>query len=436
MVALAVMLGGGCGDGGSDSQDAQLDFRSRYDTAPAPDIFIRYDSRRTDSAPDGNDGGDSDGDVGDGNVTDGDVTDGQATDGAVDAADDMGVSDAQPDAGPGPDVATISEPVEDDYVFGEITVAGTGEPDATLRVRVLKGESVLGNAAGNVDSSGDFSLLVGYTGAGEGDNLDVEVVLTNAEGSSLPAVVRVVHTDRRYLSGKVEQSGGSFDGDTVHVRLYTSNADADLTRHIQERNLATTHGQRLTNGFYRFLVAPGTYYVRAFRDSDGPQGTGPDQQPTLQIDAQAPALTVVLGDTHSDGNDLTLNARTDTDDQYGGLDARLVNQSAAEHPPERWIGEQGEIGRGLCGGFYMNLRAMRQGNAANLSLPYSRLPASYSTWESSRQRRWGPKRSDCCHRHGGGYTAWCSARFLAVRVPSSSCRRWRRRSSRPASDRS
>ena len=56
-------------------------------------------------------------------------------------------------APPAPAAPVITAPKADAKVFGKITVEGTGEADATLTVRVLKGSTELGNAKGAVASA-------------------------------------------------------------------------------------------------------------------------------------------------------------------------------------------------------------------------------------------------------------------------------------------
>lgn len=159
------------------------------------------------------------------------------------------------------------------------------------------------------------------------------------------------------ISGSIAQGGGEVVGTQVFVRLYASNDVEDQLDHIAEQVVVAQEGLALSASDFTFRVsAPGTYYLRAFRDSAGPLGTAADGEPTLESDAQAPARQVDVVDTDISGVALLLRARTNDTDFYLGMNAFTFNESPLANPPRQQSGDY-TIGAGFCGGYYMKLVA-------------------------------------------------------------------------------
>ena len=277
---------------------------------------------------------------------------GDVTDTAGDAPDG---GDVTPDAvaeAPAPPV--IVEPADSAEVASPVRVAGTGEVGAAVDVRVLEEQTEVGSQSGVVNDAGEFALSVAYEAPESGTTLTISVTLTNDVGTSDPTEVSVVHQSWT-LSGQVSQTGGVPEGSWVHVRLF-DDPDAILG-HLQEVTVSATDGESLPDTGYSFTVANGEYYVRAFRDSGGPGGEA-DEQPTLGVDAQAPASAAIEVDG-ADASAPALELVEPPSGTFGDFDGYAFNQTAQARPPEyqdppdsdNWV-----EGSGLCGGFYLFLQ--------------------------------------------------------------------------------
>jgi hypothetical protein len=145
--------------------------------------------------------------------------------------------------------------------------------------------------------------------------------------------------------------------------------------YLKEVEVAAAEGESLPARPYSFRLGSGSYTVRAFRDTGGPGARGPDGQPTLGTDAQAPGLAVTVDGTDSTGNDLQL-VDTSTASRYRDFDTFASHEAEEGRPP--WIHEGGRKypGSGLCYGFLMRISAT-VGTAAeleDLTAPSVRLP--------------------------------------------------------------
>lgn len=290
---------------------------------------------------------------------------------------DADMMDAAVDAGPqAPAAATITAPLEGDSVFGHVTVAGTGEANAALRARILLATTELATTTGTIGADGSFSVDMTYLGATHQDALTVEVILSNAQGDSPAATVGVVHDAPSKLSGTIQQTGGNNEGTQVYIRVYTSNAPSDLLDYVAEITLPVTDALLLPETAFEIPVADGTYFLRAFRDSNDKTFTGPDGQPTLPIDAQSPAYNVVVsGDTG--GVAMTMTGAGTPFNVYTDFNVATTRASAEPYPPSRWNGGSLLVGDGLCGGLYMYMVADigEMANAGTLSPPLVKLPS-------------------------------------------------------------
>jgi hypothetical protein len=283
------------------------------------------------------------------------------------ASSDTVTTDAGTDSQVGPAAPTITAPQPNATVYARIDVEGTAEADALVSIEVLRNTTVLGRGSTTAAGDGSFSLTVSYHGASHDDLLTVSVTQTTGNGTSPARTVAVRHDAPLKIEGSISQQSGNNAGTAVYIRLYET-ADADkLLQHIDELMLTATDATALPATNYSFDVPDGTYYLRAFRDSSGPLTGGPDGQPTLDGDAQAAAVEVALGGSSASGQDLALTARTNTNDYYGYFDARARNDTPAATPP-------GDVGQGLCGGYYLHLMLGRSGDGANLTAPRIHLP--------------------------------------------------------------
>lgn len=309
-------------------------------------------------------------------VTSTDVTgiDGAELDaGAMDAAE----SDAaELDAGPSPVSPVLTSPSEGAEVHGEVQVTGTGTPGEEIHVVILTDlDETLGTAQVTVDANGEFSVLLSYSGADNNAPLTVSVTQQNAVGSSAPVTVGVIHTSIFTLSGTLSQTGNTFFGDKVYVRLYAS--ATEFLHPLAEQVVDVTVGQRLPSGTpFSFAVSDGNYHLRAFRDSFGPLGQFgqsplPDGQPTLGADDQAPGLAVTVAGADSSGHNLDMDSSANQDDRFFFFMAYTINESAEASPPYYSSGQDWLPGEGLCGGYYLRFdtRAADGANPDNMSAP-------------------------------------------------------------------
>ena len=102
-----------------------------------------------------------------------------------------GTGGGDADAGMPPAPPSLSMPLANAAVTSPVTVSGTAEANATVRVTISTGGTQVGAATGMVNSSGQFSVPTAFSAAG-GAALVIEVIITNATGDSLPATVAVV----------------------------------------------------------------------------------------------------------------------------------------------------------------------------------------------------------------------------------------------------
>ncbi len=316
----------------------------------------------------------ADGSLGDGGSGDGSVSDAALGDGSL---GDGGFGDGGADGGmvPPPLAPVVTTPMMNDAVFGTIMVTGTGEPDAGVSVSVDKSFMQIGSAFDFIDGSGNFSVMVTYMGASHNDMLDVVVTVSNLGGSSPDTVVSVRHDAPSSIQGNISQSTGDNGGTEVYIRLYTSQNVIDALNYVAEEVITATDGVNLLPTAYSFNVANGTYYLRAFRDSQGPGNTSPDGQPTVNIDAQSgPVMAVVSGATT--GINITLNQATGVLHQYSTFNVFSNNESRESRPPSSYnsMTMMEEIGMGECEGYYMALRTEKNSLATNVSPPYVQLP--------------------------------------------------------------
>lgn len=307
---------------------------------------------------------------------------GQSDAASLDSGSDAGMDAAvEEDAATVPAAPTITGPDADSEVSDSITVTGTGEPGATVTVEVSNANNdVLGSASGSVDSNGDFSVELSYSGADDGAHLSVSVSQSNSVGRSEASSVEVINKNLYDLGGIVSQAGSVFFGDKVYVRLYDS--PDEILHYIDEQVITVSVGSRVPdNTSYNFRVANGSYHVRAFRDSFGPMSQFgpsplPDGQPTLGSDDQAPGKAVVISNADSINNDLVMNEAQNQNDRFAVFLAYTLNASAEAVPPYYQDGQNWVPGTGLCGGYYLRFDAWRidSANPVNMTLPLIETP--------------------------------------------------------------
>ena len=180
-----------------------------------------------------------------------------------------------------PPTPSINSPSASEDVASPVVVTGMGEAGTLVTVRVLDGSSEIGMGSATVSANGSFSLPVNYTPPANGTGLSIEVTLTNDAGASPAASVAVVH-QAWTLSGTVTQTDGSDQGTEVQVLLYDSATEVLAYRDVL--SITVAENALVTGEAFSFTVANGTYYLRAFRDSDGPFSSGPDGFPTIPYD--------------------------------------------------------------------------------------------------------------------------------------------------------
>jgi len=275
---------------------------------------------------------------------------------------------APPDAAIPPEAPTVTTPSTSDQVFSPVRVEGSAEANATVHVVVIDDGFDVGNASGSADGSGDFSLSVGYTNADADDPLTIRVTQESRGMVSDPTDVAVTQLAVFELSGNIDQAadGSSFAGTVVKVRLYDS--DTKVLDFIQEVEITATDGLILTSTPFTFEVPDGTFWIRAFRDSDSMGGAGPDGHPTMWYDPQVPGTQATVSGANSTGNDITL-ANTISADGYQGFNVYAMNESYMASPPQN---DTNFDGPGLCRGYYM--RMVAYATDGNESAAFVRVP--------------------------------------------------------------
>jgi hypothetical protein len=263
-------------------------------------------------------------------------------------------------------------PVRGDHVFSPVRVAGLAPPGATVDARIFDATGDLG-ASRTVSRDGSFDFVLPYKDAAENAPLTLAITQTVNGVVSETTEVSLKQAPLFKLEGLVSQSSGPVGGTVVRVRVYPSSTES--MTYLKEVEIAATEGESLPARPYGFRLGRGSYTVRAFRDTGGPMARGPDGQPTLGADAQAPGLAVTVTGADSTGNDLHL-VDTGTASRYQGFDTFASHEAEEGNPP--WIHEGGRRypGSGLCSGFLMRISATA-GSAAglvDLTAPSVRLP--------------------------------------------------------------
>jgi hypothetical protein len=323
-------------------------------------------------------GGDSDTPAADAGPFDANATDvpGQGGGGQGGGGQDANAPGADgPDAGSIPDAPgapaapILADPMVGAATFGEIRVRGTGEANATLRVRILRGNDVLGQRIIVIsDAQGRFDLSVFYRGATTGQSLSVEVIVENDLGRSPAATRQVTHTASLMVAGKVTQSEGSKDGTKVVVRLYRSNRLEDLPFHVAEQVIAVAAGVN-ADVAYQLPLASGTFWLRAFRDVSG-RFDEADGEPTLGVDPQSQAVKVTVTNAALGDVELALEDTSSAPARFVGFNVNTINFSPVAFPPSKTIGTRRVVGKGACGGFYLEAQAEADGNVGALTAPW------------------------------------------------------------------
>ena len=379
LFTLSALASPACNCEGESTADAgRSDTMQVYDGG-SNDVTILDSTTISDSAATDSLGSDT-AQQADAAIDDANIDDAALADAAI---DDANIDDAamNEDAAMPPAAPVLTSPVSGSEVSDSITVTGTGEVAALLNVSILTSQNQqFGSAETSVDSDGNFSLDVSYSGAEDNAELKVQASLTNSHGRSDLSIVNVTNINYYTITGAVSQAGTTFFGDKVYVRLYDS-AD-EILHHIDEQIIPVNVGSRVpANSTYSFRVRNGHYHVRAFRDSFGPMSQFgpsalPDGQPTLGSDDQAPGRAIIVNNADSPDNDLVLNAAQNTDDRFAVFLAYTMNESAEAMPPYYQENNEWKPGTGLCGGYYLRFDAWRIENADanNMTLPLVETP--------------------------------------------------------------
>jgi fibronectin type 3 domain-containing protein len=178
------------------------------------------------------------------------------------------------------------------------------------------------------------------------------------------------------ITGNVLDSSG-FQGDRVYVFLYDD--PADILNPLDQVEIPVISGAQLSAGDapFTFSVAPGTYYLRAFRDAYGPDWSSPgDGLPTIGPDAQAPLSDAIYVSSGPENRDLTLYY-TSSLDRYGAFNAYAYNESAKAEPPYYDLAGDEVWGYGWIGGYYLRMEASHFDNPSytgTLSEPMVKVP--------------------------------------------------------------
>jgi hypothetical protein len=241
--------------------------------------------------------------------------------------------------GAAPSAPELFAPVADASVSNQIPVRGRGEAGAFVWALALDSQSR--------EQLGVIAMLAGHDGGFGGELfvetppsgvVHIELFQESALGTSAPET-HVVYYEPQILSGRVLQVSGRSDGRRTFVRVYD---DPHSAVHLYEAVLETPDGSYVDQRF-SLTVPRGEYWIRAFRDGSGLGASGldegPDAEPTLPDDPQAPAVGPVL--VESDVDDVVLRLR---DVSRAGAPLRAFNVFAVHDGLDAERSEE-------CGGF-------------------------------------------------------------------------------------
>ncbi|MBW2735314.1 MAG: hypothetical protein JRH20_23265, partial [Deltaproteobacteria bacterium] len=261
----------------------------------------------------------------------------------ADHGTDSSEGDATADGALEQDGGVDGTPIADRGVeFGEDTDAAT---DTTTDQFVADQSSIPDSIVDGVADDSTVDLSVDSADATLDTSVDGTTDATLDTGASGYTIL-----------GSISQAGGAIEGAEVTIRLYASNDVEELLDYIDEQTVVAQEGVALAATDFSFQVsAPGTYTLRAFRDSAGPLNSAADGEPTLETDAQTPARQVEVVATNVSGVSLLLRARTNSTDFYVGMNAFTFNESPLANPPRRTPSGNITIAGGFCGGYYMKL---------------------------------------------------------------------------------
>lgn len=280
-----------------------------------------------------------------------------------------------PDGPPaGPSAPTLSSPTPQFKSSGVLDVTGVAEPGADVLVKIMLGAEVLLARTLVAGIDGTFSVNLTYRGVAHQQNVVADVVQVTAKGASPAARATVVHDVPYSITGTLNQKAGTpLKGTKVIVRLYR-NADIEhVLDYVAEQVVIVAADNPVTAAF-SLSAAAGPYWVRAFRDSFGPDGGAPDGQPSFGFDAQATATVSVVNPITNTAN-LLLSAPGSSTDRYQGFNAMYNNISPQPVPPSKREGDKRLVGKGLCLGFFLDSSVSRVGQPIAVSKPWLRLPS-------------------------------------------------------------
>lgn len=274
----------------------------------------------------------------------------------------------------GPSAPTLSSPTSQFKSAGVLDVTGVADPGADVLVKLTLGPEVLVARTLVAGTDGTFSVNLTYRGVAHQQNVIADVRQVTAKGASPAARVTVVHDVPYSITGTLNQSAGTaLKGTKVIVRLYR-NADIEHVLDYVAEQVVNVAADNPVTAAFSLSAAAGPYWVRAFRDSFGPDGGAPDGQPSFGFDAQTTATVSVVNPVTNTAN-LLLVAPASSADRYEGFNAMYNNVSPQPVPPSMRQGDKRLVGKGLCLGFFLDSYVSRVGQPSAVSKPWLRLPS-------------------------------------------------------------